>query len=83
MADLYKNTLAAAGTTTLTGLTEHGRVKILHEGRLTVEAELDTDDWTLLYDGTGPVVVVDYVSTKLRLTNPSATATKVRAGQEP
>jgi hypothetical protein len=85
MADLLKTTIAAAGEEALTGLTEHGQVKIgiSSNAEILVEQELDDDPATRgpVYQGKAPCVVVDYVGTKLWITNKGAEELAIRVGQ--
>ncbi len=85
MADLAKEQLAAGGEKALINLTEHGAVKIGVSGntKILVEQELDDDPATRgpIYEGYGPTQVVDYVGTKLWITNKGAEATTLRVGQ--
>ena len=85
MADLAIQTLAAAAELALTGLTEHGVVKIGISGgaKILVEQELDDSPATRgpVYDGGGPSVVVDYVGTKLWITNKGTATLSIRVGQ--
>ncbi len=87
MADLSKTTLApgVANRIALTGLTEHGVVKIGTNGksRIVVEHELHDTGPVLgtVYDGLGPAIVADYVGTKIWVTNLGAETINIRIGQ--
>ena len=85
MADKLKTSLAAAATSNLTSLTEHGTVRIVTNGLLKVSAELDDSGdgvWEqVAIIGPGPGMDVSYVGTKLNLTNIGTAAANVRVGQ--
>ena len=85
MADKLKTSLAANATSNLTGLTEHGTVRIKTNGTIKVEEELDDTGsgvWQqVAVIGPGPGMDVSYVGTKLNITNIGTAAANVRVGQ--
>ncbi len=85
MADLAKQTLAAAAELALTGLTEHGTVKVAVTGNSPILIEQELHDTGPVrgpvYEGSGPAIVLDYVGTKLWITNKGAATTNLRVGQ--
>lgn len=82
MGDAYKNTVAAGATVNLTGLTEHGIVRVAANRGAIVEVELADDVWTgVLVSNGGFVADVGYLGTKLNITNPGTAAMNLRVSQ--
>ncbi len=85
MADLFKNSINAAASENLTGLTEGGAARVAANGKIQILQELDDaggGTWQVVFEGVPiPAVDVGYVGTKLRITNIDSVAVKARVNQ--
>lgn len=82
MADLLNTTLAPdAVNTSLSALTEHGQIKCTIQGRIRIEQDMGSSEWVQLYEGRGPIIVLDYTGTALRITNTGTGEARIQVGE--